>query len=253
MNVSLSKVVAVVLAGGFGTRVQHLLPNLPKPMALVAGKPFLEWVVRYLGRQGVGKVVISTGYLSEVVARHFRNQPVPAVITQCVAESGPLGTAGGFLHAARASGESPEAWLVWNGDTLAFVALKGLLSSLANPNFAGVVVGKELPDTSRYGTLSCDAAGGLAGFAEKQPGKGIVSAGIYVFRDWSVKEFPDQLPLSFEKDVFPALLARRMRLQVHLSDAPFLDVGTPESLPQADAFIRSNERQFSVGHGEAAR
>jgi NDP-sugar pyrophosphorylase family protein len=249
MNVSVSKVVAVVLAGGFGTRVQHLLPNLPKPMAAVAGKPFLEWVVRYLANQGVKKVVISTGYLSEVVARHFHSQPVSGVITQCVAESGPLGTAGGFLHAARASGEDPEAWLVWNGDSLAFVGLEALLRSLASPDSAGVVVGKELPDTSRYGTLSCDSAGGLVGFAEKQPGKGIVSAGIYVFRDWSLKEFPGHLPLSFEKDVFPALLARQMRLQVHLSDAPFLDVGTPETLPQAEAFIRMNERRFNVSHG----
>jgi NDP-sugar pyrophosphorylase family protein len=218
-------------------------------MAPVAGTPFLEWVVRYLARQGVGKVVISTGYLSEVVARHFRSQPVPGVITQCVAESAPLGTAGGFLHAARASGERPETWLVWNGDTLVFAALEGLLGPLADPDLAGVIVGKELPDTSRYGTLFCDAAGELVSFAEKQPGKGIISAGIYVFRGWLVKEFPDQLPLSFEKDVFPTLLARRRRLKVHISDAPFLDVGTPESLPRAEAFIRSNQRQFSVGHG----
>ena len=89
---------AVILAGGLGTRVRHLLPDTPKPMALVAGKPFLEWVVRYLAREAVRRVIISTGYLGEVVERHFRTVAIKSVTIVCVAEPEPLGTAGGFLH-----------------------------------------------------------------------------------------------------------------------------------------------------------
>jgi D-glycero-alpha-D-manno-heptose 1-phosphate guanylyltransferase len=110
-----------VLAGGFGRRIQHLLPDLPKPMAPVAGRPFLEWVVRYLAAQKIRRVILSTGHLAEtVVPKHFQSQPVPGVDVWCVPETKPLGTAGGFLNAIRARrGEKPAAWLVLNGDSLA--------------------------------------------------------------------------------------------------------------------------------------
>ena len=83
----IAEVVAVVLAGGFGTRVAHLLPGVPKPMVPVAGKPFLEWVVRCLARQGIPKAILSTGHLANVVESHFRTQPVAGMVTRCVAET----------------------------------------------------------------------------------------------------------------------------------------------------------------------
>lgn len=103
-----AQTTAVVLAGGFGTRVQHLLPNLPKPMASVAGKPFLEWVVRYLARKYIRNVVLSTGYRAKTVERHFAASPVKTVTVKCVPETKPLGTAGGFLNAVRGCGQKPE-------------------------------------------------------------------------------------------------------------------------------------------------
>ena len=112
MSIALGQVAAVILAGGFGTRVQHLLSGVPKPMAPVAGRPFLEWIVRYLAKQGVRRAIISTGYLADVVARHFDAQPVPQVKTICVAETEPLGTAGGIAHAIGHGGETAQAWLV---------------------------------------------------------------------------------------------------------------------------------------------
>ncbi len=108
MSLELSQVVAVVLAGGFGTRVAHLLPGIPKPMARVAGRPFVEWVVRWLARQGIPKVLLSTGHLAEVVERHFQPQPVAGVVTRCFAETRPLGTGGGFLNAARLPAKAPR-------------------------------------------------------------------------------------------------------------------------------------------------
>src|SRR5207237_8157393 len=111
----LSPMTAVILAGGFGTRVKHLLPNVPKPMAPVLGKPFLEWVVRFLTRQGIHRVILSTGYLSHVIENHFRSQPVHGVSTQCIPETDPLGTAGGFLHAVHLSAHRAETWLIANG------------------------------------------------------------------------------------------------------------------------------------------
>ena len=244
MSLELSQVEAVVLAGGFGTRVAHLLAGVPKPMVPVAGRPFLEWVVRYLARQGIPKVVLSTGHLAGVVETHFRAQTVPGVLTRCVAETQPLGTGGGFLNAVRVSGDSPAAWLVLNGDSLVFADVAGVARELSDPAVAGVVVGCAVPDASRYGTLAIGAESELKGFAEKRPGKGVINAGIYLLRDSLVRELAGALPLSFEQDVFPQLIQRGVRLKVSVVTAPFLDIGTPESLRQAESFVEQNRTQF---------
>jgi len=244
MSLELSQAVAVVLAGGFGTRVAHLLADTPKPMARVAGKPFVEWVVRCLARQGIPKVLFSTGHLAEVVEHYFQPQPVPGVTTRCFAETRPLGTGGGFLNAVQLSGESPEAWLVVNGDSLVFADLKMAAAELSNPAVAGVVVGCTVADASRYGTLATGPAGELLGFAEKRPGSGVINAGMYLLRNSLVSDLPRTLPLSLEQEVFPQLIARGILLKVCVVDAPFLDIGTPESLRQAESFIEANRARL---------
>ena len=244
MSLELSQAVAVVLAGGFGTRVAHLLADIPKPMARVEGKPFVDWVVRCLARQGIPKVLLSTGHLAEVVERHFQPRPVPGVTTRCFAETRPLGTGGGFLNAVRLSGESPAAWLVVNGDSLVFADLKLAVAELSNPAVAGVVVGCTVADASRYGTLAIGPAGELHGFTEKHPGRGVINAGIYLLRNSLVSELPGTQPLSFEQEVFPQLISRGILLKVCAVDAPFLDIGTPESLRQAELFVHQNRARL---------
>jgi NDP-sugar pyrophosphorylase family protein len=240
----LSQIEAVVLAGGFGTRVAHLLAGVPKPMVSVTGRPFLDWVVRYLARQGIRKVILSAGHLAGVVEAHFHSQPVPGVLSRCIAETQPLGTAGGFLNAVRLSGDCPAAWLVLNGDSLVFAGLAEVASELNDPNVAGVVVGCEVPDASRYGTLAVGPGGELQGFAEKRPGKGVINAGIYLLRDSLVRKLAGTPPLSFERDIFPQLIQRGVPLKASVVQAPFLDIGTPESLRQAQSFVEQHRAQF---------
>jgi D-glycero-alpha-D-manno-heptose 1-phosphate guanylyltransferase len=244
MNLELNQVVAVVLAGGFGTRVAHLLPGIPKPMAQVAGRPFLEWVVRFLARQRVENIILSTGHLAEVVEEHFRNNPVPGARIRCIAETQPLGTAGGFLNAARLSGEKPPAWLVLNGDSLVLSDLAVAARELADASVAGVLVGCLVPDASRYGTLDVGADGRLRGFAEKRPGRGAINAGNYLLRGGLVDGLSGEPPLSFETDVFPRLIRENVTLKVLEVDAPFLDIGTPDSLRQAEEFVKEHRSQF---------
>ena len=241
---SLNDIVAVVLAGGFGTRIRHLLPGLPKPMAPVAGRPFLEWIVRYLRKQGIREVILSTGYRHEVIEEHFRSGPVEGVNVCCVAEKKPLGTAGGFLHAVQASRKESKAWLVLNGDSLVFVDLTVLAEGLKNSGVAGVIAGVWLPDAGRFGLLSINAAGDVVGFSEKQPGAGLVNAGVYLLRDKAISDFPAAWPLSFERDVFPRWLGRGKRLKALRVDASFLDIGTEESLPAANNFVRQHLEWF---------
>ena len=214
-------------------------------MAPVQGKPFLEWAVRYLAKQGLRHMVLATGHLAESVERHFAGQPVPDVSVRCVAEVKPLGTAGGFLNATRGAAGKPAAWLVLNGDSLALAPLEALLSAGADPALSGAVLGVPMTDASRYGTILQDAEGRLTGFREKQPGAGLINAGVYLFPAAVVDRFPRREPLSFETDVFPALIERGSRLKVCVTRAPFLDIGTPESLPLAEAFVRQNLEWFA--------
>jgi NDP-sugar pyrophosphorylase family protein len=220
------------------------LTGVPKPMVPVAGKPFLEWVVRYLAGQGIPKAILSTGHLADVVESHFRTQPVAGVVTRCVAEARPLGTAGGFLNAVHVSGESPEAWLVANGDSLVFADLARAVTELDNPAVGGVIIGCVVADASRFGTLAIGPDGELRGFLEKRSGKGVINAGMYLLRDSLVQQFPSTLPLSFEQEVFPQLVARGTLLKVCAVDAPFLDIGTPETLRQAESFVEQNRERF---------
>lgn len=244
----LEDITAVVLAGGLGTRVKTLYPDLPKPMIPVCGRPFLEWVIRYLSNQGLRQVIISTGYLSEKIEKYFESEPVEGVDIECVAEENPQGTAGAFIEVIkrRASAPKRSGWLIMNGDTIlsSNLPLQAILADLKETD--GVLVGVEAEDASRYGTLVIGESGRLIGFKEKMKGGGVVNAGVYFFRNTNMlNQFSNQRPLSFETEVFPKLLSQGARFRVAVSQSPFLDIGTPESLSGAESFIRENLAQLT--------
>ena len=244
MSLAPESITAVVLAGGFGTRIKHLLGDLPKPMASVAGLPFVEWVVSYLAVQKIHNVILSTGYLAETIECHFHSQPVKNIYVQCVPETNPLGTAGGFLNASRHAAQRPDAWLVLNGDSLALAPLDELFESLAEPGLDGAILGLPMADAARYGTISQDNHQILTRFNEKKNGAGVINAGVYLFRASVVETFTNRVPLSFETDVFPELIACGNQIKVCVTSAPFLDIGTPESLSQAGTFIQQHKDFF---------
>ncbi|MBL1211327.1 nucleotidyltransferase family protein [Geminocystis sp. GBBB08] len=240
INSERKNLIAVILAGGFGTRVKHLLPNIPKPMAEVANKPFLEWIINYLHQQNIDNFIISTGYLGDIIESYFTKQNLENITINCYQESEPLGTAGGFINAVNLSNQQTFSWLITNGDSLIFTDLKSLYNSLENQDVEGVILGLSLPDASRYGSLKYDDDYNLISFAEKQQGKGVINAGVYLFKHSVINKFPDKKPLSFEYDVFPELLNQGCKIKVHITEASFLDIGTPETLIQAEDFILNN-------------
>ncbi len=236
---------AVILAGGLGTRIRHLLGELPKPMMPVAGRPFLEWVVRYFAKQGISRFVLATGYRGEAIEKHFAQRPVGGVEIVCARESEPLGTAGAFLNAVKLSGLVSENWLVANGDSLVLTTEFGRLCTAASEGTSlGVILGLEVEDAGRFGSLQVTPEGVLKRFAEKRPGAGLINAGVYAFRQQLLDMLPRTRPLSFETEVFPALLAEGHSLRVISSHGPFLDIGTEESLSQAEDFIRDHQDWF---------
>lgn len=231
--------LAVILAGGAGTRIRHLLPGLPKPLAPVAGHPFLDWVIRYLHGQGVRSIVVSAGFLADKLEEFASARGIG-----CVREPEPLGTGGGFLHALALSGRKEHEILACNGDSLVLTDLTPLLQALNDQAIDAALLGVRVADASRYGSLRLASDGSLLGFSEKQSGAGLVNAGVYLFRRSLIGRFPPKRPLSFEYDVFPSLLSSGARIRAVPCAGPFLDIGTEASLAEADVFIRENMRWF---------
>ena len=226
----------IVLAGGAGTRIRHLHPGVPKPLIPVAGHPFLHWICRYWAAQGVARIIVSAGYRADAVERYLAGNAWPGMQIDAVTEEQPLGTGGG-ARAAAASHLAGDPLVIVNGDSLVFADISGVWPLLERERTDGVLLGVEMPDAGRFGSLDIDAEGRLLGFREKRPGRGVVNAGVYFFKKRLLSQFPDRVPLSMEFDVFPALIAAGARFQVHLTAGEFLDIGTPESLAAAGAFI----------------
>ena len=239
-----AKACAVVLAGGAGTRIRHLHPDVPKPLIPVGGRPWLEWICRYWIRQGIRRVAISLGHMADVAERQIA-WSWPGVEIRTVREETPLGTGGALRFAADAMPEGDPV-LALNGDSLLVADLTGAWKLLEDDaGAAGVVVGVEMEDASRFGTLRVDAGGVLRGFDEKRPGRGWINAGIYLFRRQTLRQFPAAEPLSMEHDVFPSLLESGARLRVFCAAGDFIDIGSPDSLAVAAAFVERHAKELA--------
>jgi NDP-sugar pyrophosphorylase family protein len=238
------RAVAIVLAGGQGSRIRSLRPDVPKPLVSVAGEPFIEWIIRHLASQGIGQFVISLGYLADVAERHFHQRAADHLTIRTVREQQPLGTAGAVRWAQQQRAAEADPLIIVNGDSLVLAELAAAWQLLADERVDGVVLGIEVDDAARYGRIDVDGHDRLRRFSEKQPGAGLINAGVYCFRRRVLQAFPARRPLSMELDVFPQLLDSGFNIAVARCRAPFIDIGTPETLCQADAFI---ERHFKSG------
>lgn len=227
---------AVVLAGGRGTRISHLYPDTPKPFIQAAGLPFIAWVLRQLALQGMRRAIVSLGHLADEGRRSLAKCAQPGLRIDTVVERQPLGTAGGMLLAADAVPDADPIVLL-NGDSLVVTDFAPVWEQLARDDCDGVLIGLQMEDAARYGRLDVSTAGELIGFREKQPGAGLINAGVYVLRRRLLRAAPRGVSLSMETEWIPALLRAGARLRVHPVAAPFLDIGTPETVHAASEFI----------------
>lgn len=236
-------VTVVILAGGAGTRIAHVLGDIPKPMAVVNGRPFIDWIVRWLTRQGFQQFRISTGHRAEVIENHFRTTSCPGAAIRCIREESPLGTAGGFLRAIEDVRPPDGGYLVVNGDSLLLADPGKLLTAGWSNSWEAGLFGVRVADARRYGAVEVDGAGMLHRFEEKTGDRGLINAGVYWFAARGLARWPREVPLSFERDVFPALLRVGAPVGVVPVEAPFIDIGTPASLSEAGAFIAKQMAQ----------
>lgn len=225
---------AIVLAGGFGTRLRSVVSDVPKPMAMVAGRPFLELLLANLARNGFDKIVLSVGYLSDVISAHFGADYHGIPLAYAV-ESTPLGT-GGAIRAALALCSSDHVH-VFNGDT--YLGLDTAATDKAwDRRRVPIIVALRVDDTSRYGKLETDADGRILRFLEKDAsgGAGLINAGCYVLPKTIVSEFPAAEHFSFETGYLRDAVTKREFFGLE-TDAEFIDIGTPEDYVRAQTLL----------------
>ncbi len=218
----------IVLAGGFGTRLQQVVPDLPKPMAPIGNRPFLEILLTLLVSKGIQRIVLSLGYRADKIIDYFGDQFAGAQLIYEIEES-PLGT-GGALRLAM-SRCSTDHVFIFNGDTFLDLEIAELEGHWQQ-NHTPIIVASEVPDTSRYGRLNA-SNGRVLGFHEKgQPGKGLINAGCYVFPTDILDNFTIGQKFSLETDFLAGAVARH-RFDVFQSGGRFIDIGIPEDYARA--------------------
>ncbi len=233
---NLSELTAVVLAGGFGTRLRSIVTDRPKVLAEINGKAFLTYILDQLADAGFRKVVLCTGHLGE----HIQAKISEKYRSLCILyshESSPLGT-GGALSLALPYLKSSDV-LVTNGDSYCSTDFVDLWAWHQKKEAAATLLLTHLDDTSRYGRVSTGADDTIIGFDEKNGSEkpGWINAGIYLIRRHLLAEIPKNQFVSLEREIFPSWSSRG--LYGYRTHSRFIDIGTPESYAKATSFFSS--------------
>jgi len=227
---------AVILAGGRGERLRPLTDAVPKPLVSVAGRPFLDFLLGYLRRQGIGEVILLTGYLSEKIESHVGDGALFGMKIRCVREEKPLGTGGALKNALPFLAEE---FFFLNGDTLLPVDYRALHSALALRPFSALLSVIPAVGSGRAANLRLGGGGRVTGYSRSSPaGFGHVDAGAGIFRRSVAAHFPASDAFSLENEVYPLLIDRGL-LGAISSSEDFYDIGTPAGIKRFEEFART--------------
>ncbi|MDP1622153.1 MAG: nucleotidyltransferase family protein [Bacteroidales bacterium] len=222
---------AIVLAGGLGTRLQKVVSDLPKSLAQINNRPFLEYLFDYLIFQGVTRVILSVGYKHDLISGHFGNQ-YKSLPVQYSIENEPLGTGGG-IRLALWKVEGQRA-LVMNGDSLFKLDYKALMAYHIKKKPDATIALRKLKDTGRYGSVSLDRTRRITGFKEKArvSGSGYINGGVYVIEKYFLMEPEFRGRFSIERDCFEQYYPE-LKFYGFPADGFFMDIGIPEDYLKA--------------------
>jgi D-glycero-alpha-D-manno-heptose 1-phosphate guanylyltransferase len=228
-------VQALILCGGFGTRLRGVVQDAPKAMAPINGTPFLELLIDVLRKKGVHEIVLATGYKAEQIEQHFGTGTRWGVSIAYSREATPLGTGGAIKQADSLLG---ERFLVLNGDTFAEFDLAAMTSLFDGREAQMVMALKTVADVARYGSVLLDSEQRVSAFVEKgsSAGGGYINAGIYLVRRPLLEEIAPGRAVSLENDVMPGVLAQGGLFACEMPGA-FIDIGVPEDYFRAQTLL----------------
>jgi D-glycero-alpha-D-manno-heptose 1-phosphate guanylyltransferase len=230
---------AIILAGGLGTRLRSVVPDLPKCMALGGGKPFLAYVIDHLLTEGVQKFIFSLGYKNEMIVDFINVQFSPAkggINFQFSIEEEPLGTGGAIkLACNKVTGETV---LIVNGDTLFMIDVNKLLAFHDMCGADCTLSLKSMENFNRYGAVELNKDYSIKSFNEKKYYEtGLINGGMYVLH--TERFLKEDLPekFSFEKEYLETYFNKR-RIYGVIQDKYFIDIGIPEDYERAQKELK---------------
>jgi len=234
---------ALILAGGFGTRLRPVVTDRPKPMALINSRPFLEYVLDTLKANGINQITIAVSYLASLIQDYFGYNYHGVIIDYSVSHH-PLGTAG---TVKQAQPYFNQTFLVCNGDTYLKTDFKKAINFHKLHHALATIILANRPTAVNQGSVILDSTGKITSFLEKLKDNkpGLVNAGYYIFEPEIFKYIPSQKILSLEKDIFPKLI-KVNRLYGFVTDEDFIDIGTPMTFHQAQLVLPKKDRPVIV-------
>ena len=220
---------AVLLAGGLGTRLRSVVNDRPKPMALIEGKPFMEYVIHGLSRCGITEIIFAVGYKGSMVEEYFKDGRDFGVQVSYAYEEELLGTAGAIRNAGKFVTE--DRFFVLNADTFYQMDYSRLTALYEEKCLDMALVLRKVEDVSRYGAATLRDQM-LTGFNEKpEKGEGVcpgtINGGVYLMNRRLLSEIPEG-KVSLEKEMIPHWMREGKRLGGIVSDGYFIDIGIPD-------------------------
>jgi mannose-1-phosphate guanylyltransferase len=236
---------AVVLVGGFGTRLRPLTLQTPKQMLPVVDRPMIEWVIGHLGRHGVDRAVLALGYRSDDFAAAYPSGRCAGVELHYAVEDEPLDTAGAIRFAAGVAGIR-DRFVVMNGDVLTDLDITALVDFHDRAGAEATISLHEVPDPSRYGVVATDPDGRVTAFVEKPPAgtapSNFINAGTYVLEPSVLDRIDADRRVSIERATFPAIVHDRALFAAPDGGVYWLDTGTPEDYLNAQLDVIAGRR-----------
>lgn len=231
-----------MLAGGFGTRLAHVVPNVCKPMAPVAGEPFLRRVLDQLDCAGFARVIIADGYRREQIESYFMGTYRGLEIDYS-SEDTPLLTGGAIKRALKKCSQSEI--FVLNGDTWFDVDFRDMEHTLLEHSGAQCcVAAKRMENFDRYGTLDIRRDGVVRSFREKMPcSEGLINGGVYLIRNDALDFEPEVF--SFENDWLERVVDKDIIVACE-ADGDFIDIGVPEDYRLAQTMFSEVEKGYNL-------
>ncbi|MBA2611788.1 MAG: NTP transferase domain-containing protein [Bacteroidetes bacterium] len=223
---------AVILAGGFGTRLQAVVTDLPKPMAPVNGQPFLNYQLNYLKHYGIKKVILSVGYLSEKIKNYY-GSVFNGIEIEYIVEEKPLGTGGGIRLALEKCKD--DLAFVLNGDSFFDLDLEKFYALHNKQNGEVSLALRKVVDAGRYGTIEKNEQNKIISFKEKSGNikEGMINGGVYIIdKNIYLNSTPTNANFSIEKDFFEKQL-NALNIYGFEFDGYFIDIGIPEDYNKA--------------------
>lgn len=227
----------IILAGGLGTRLRTSVSDLPKVLAPVNGKPFLDIVLHSLDQSGcVGNIVIAVGYMADKIIEKYKNSYDYSFAINFSIEKELLGT-GGAIKKAMANTNSNDI-LVLNGDSYVDIDLRNFYTMHKKCKAQITIALKEVENANRYGKVNILNDGMITSFEEKvlNQSSGYINAGMYIFKRELFDSIEENKVLSLEKDLLPTLI--KSKAYGFICDGKFIDIGLPETFNIASSYLK---------------